>query len=97
MEPGGFCCTGQSLGLVENWSQVDWNKMQYLIALGYTPWWLQPTPTASVIAGELLSVSCKGLLRSLGAALQSNAPALILKGEIASSALFLRYQLDSKK
>ncbi|EIE18857.1 hypothetical protein COCSUDRAFT_59785 [Coccomyxa subellipsoidea C-169] len=38
-----------SLGLVENWSQVDWNKMQYLIALGYTPWWLQPTPTASVI------------------------------------------------
>ena len=31
---------GQSLGLVENWSQVDWNKVAYLQALGYTQWWL---------------------------------------------------------
>lgn len=45
------CCAGQSLGLVQNWSQVDWNKVQYLLALGYTPWWQQPTPSASTISG----------------------------------------------
>lgn len=44
-------CAGQSLGLVENWSQIDWNKVQYLLAFGYTPWWVQPTPSASVITG----------------------------------------------
>lgn len=47
----GKCCAGQSLGLVENWSQIDWNKMQYLMAFGYTPWWVQPTPSTSVISG----------------------------------------------
>ena len=39
---------GQSLGLVENWSQVDWNKVAYLQALGYTQWWLSgEAPTFS--------------------------------------------------
>ena len=51
------CCAGQSLGLVENWSQIDWNKVQYLLAFGYTPWWVQPTPSASVITGAHLNSS----------------------------------------
>ena len=39
---------GQSLGLVENWLQVDWNKVAYLQALGYTQWWLSgEAPTFS--------------------------------------------------
>ena len=42
---------GQSLGLVENWSQVDWNKVAYLEALGYTPWWLTPTPPSTDLSG----------------------------------------------
>ena len=42
---------GQSLGLVQNWAQVDWNKVQYLIALGYSPWWVSPTPVSSSISG----------------------------------------------
>ena len=42
---------GQSLGLVQNWAQVDWNKVQYLIAFGYSPWWVTPTPTATSFSG----------------------------------------------
>lgn len=51
---GANCAAGQSLGLVENWSQLDWNKMAYLEALGYTPWWLTPTPPSTDLSGRSL-------------------------------------------
>ena len=52
---------GQSLGLVENWSQVDWNKVAYLEALGYTPWWLTPTPPSTDLSGRPISVTLSTL------------------------------------
>lgn len=52
-----FCTAGQSLGLVENWSQVDWNKVAYLQALGYTPWWVDPTPPSSQLSGSQSSLA----------------------------------------
>ena len=42
---------GQSLGLVQNWAQVDWNKVQYMIALGYSPWWVNRAPVSSSFSG----------------------------------------------
>lgn len=37
---------------MENWSQIDWNKMAYLQTVGYTPWWITPTPTSSELSGD---------------------------------------------
>ena len=43
------CCAGDTHGIVEDdWATLRWDKLNYLLTLGVTPWYAQGRPSAGI-------------------------------------------------